>query len=99
MTAPILGCLRHVVCSCSLQVKAMVHAGLTDRHGRFIASFHFNSLLYLGVAGNAQVYLFQNYALLQRPPDSCLKALDKFTWQAFGLEVQVVHLSCYCFGQ
>lgn len=39
--------------------------------------------------GNAQVYLFQNYALLQRPPDSCLKALEKFAWQSFGLEAEV----------
>lgn len=42
-------------------------------------------------AGNAQVYLFQNYALLQRPPDSCLKALDKFAWQSFGLEAEVLY--------
>ena len=42
-------------------------------------------------AGNAQVYLFQNYALLQRPPDSCLKALEKFSWDSFGLEVEVWH--------
>lgn len=40
-------------------------------------------------AGNAQVYLFQNYALLQRPPDSCLKALEKFAWKTFGLEAEV----------
>ncbi|KAL0043116.1 hypothetical protein WJX79_009720 [Trebouxia sp. C0005] len=39
--------------------------------------------------GNAQVYLFQNYALLQRPPDNCLKALEKFSWQDFGLDVEV----------
>ena len=43
-------------------------------------------------AGNAQVYLFQNYALLQRPPDSCLKALDKFAWQSFGLEAEVLYM-------
>ncbi len=41
------------------------------------------------IAGNAQVYLFQNYALLQRPPDNCLKALEKFSWQNFGLDVEV----------
>ncbi|KAL3141961.1 hypothetical protein ABBQ32_004607 [Trebouxia sp. C0010 RCD-2024] len=44
---------------------------------------------YILPQGNAQVYLFQNYALLQRPPDSCLKALDKFAWQSFGLEAEV----------
>ncbi|KAA6428533.1 MAG: hypothetical protein FRX49_01409 [Trebouxia sp. A1-2] len=42
-----------------------------------------------GSLGNAQVYLFQNYALLQRPPDNCLKALEKFSWQDFGLDVEV----------
>lgn len=35
------------------------------------------------------MYLFQNYAMLQRPHDTCLKALEKFTWQSFGLEVEV----------
>ncbi|DBA76325.1 TPA: hypothetical protein ACH3X1_010037 [Trebouxia sp. C0004] len=39
--------------------------------------------------GKAQVYLFQNYALLQRPPHNCLKALEKFSWQNFGLDVEV----------
>lgn len=40
-------------------------------------------------AGQAQVYLFQNWNLLQRPPDSCLTALRKFAWQNFSLEVEV----------
>lgn len=44
-------------------------------------------------AGNAQVYLFQNYAMLQRAPDTCLKALERFTWQSFGLEVEVCAVS------
>ena len=50
-------------------------------------------------AGSAQVYLFQNYTLLQRPADSCLKALDKFAWQSFGLEAEVGSaklLTCTC---
>ena len=49
-------------------------------------------------AGSAQVYLFQNYALLQRSPESCLKALEKFSWQSFGLEAEVwtLVLVTYC---
>lgn len=42
-------------------------------------------------AGQVQVYLFQNWSLLQRAHDSCLKALDKFPWQNFGLEVEVLY--------
>jgi len=40
------------------------------------------------------VYLFQNYALLQRPPDNCLKALEKFSWQNFGLDAEVHDIMC-----
>ena len=35
------------------------------------------------------MYLFQNWSLLQRSPDTCLAALRKFAWQNFGLEVEV----------
>lgn len=40
-------------------------------------------------AGEAQLYVFQNQAPLQRAPDTIAKALTSFSWAEYGIAVQV----------
>ena len=35
------------------------------------------------------MHLFQNHAVLQRPADNIIKALQRFPWQEFGISAQV----------
>ena len=45
-------------------------------------------------AGQAQLYLFQNQAPLQRPADSIVKALAAFKWAEFGVSLEVLGFCC-----
>ena len=39
-------------------------------------------------AGSIRVYCFEKYAVMQRPLETLLKALERLDWGSFGLSVQ-----------